>query len=177
MSGLRSASGFSAGFLAFDLVVLLWWRQKLVAAYKKPLYCQMLVHHIFSIMTWPLTLWHRRAHGYVAYCIFTEGTSLFLNLNWLMREAKLDHTMWYYVNGIFLVVSFLVVRIIPMPWVFWCWWKAPKTDWLWSELIYGAITVPMPPCLNLYWFSFLASGIRDKLFAGGNRPANESKEE
>lgn len=158
-SGFRRAVGFSTGFLAFDLFMLLCFWRKFVAGMKWRMYMQMIVHHIMSIYAWPGSICGNKAYGFIAYCILTEGTSFFVNFRWLLREAQLDNTKLYAVNGVFVLVTFLIIRILPIPWVAWCFVTAPKSTWTWAETIFAAIVVPMPPLLNVYWFSFIVKGV------------------
>mmetsp|Transcript_70622 Transcript_70622/g.132158 ORF Transcript_70622/g.132158 Transcript_70622/m.132158 type:complete len:283 (+) Transcript_70622:38-886(+) len=162
----RRAAGFSCGFLAFDLTVLLLGHRLLIKAYKRPMYMQMLVHHTLSIASWPLTIQHGLATGLVAYCIFTESTSIFVNLHWFLREAKLEGTWCGFFNGIALLVSYLIVRVIPVAWVAWCWWRCPKPDWTWIEWIYGASLAPLPSLFNLFWFRLICKGAMAKFLKG-----------
>mmetsp|Transcript_55934 Transcript_55934/g.130985 ORF Transcript_55934/g.130985 Transcript_55934/m.130985 type:complete len:296 (+) Transcript_55934:46-933(+) len=163
---MRRAVGFSCGFLAFDLTVLLIGHRLLIKAYKRPMYIQMLVHHILSIVSWPLTIQHTLAAGLVGYCIFTESTSIFVNLHWLLREAKVDGTIWGMANGVMLLVSFFVVRVLPVPWVAWCWWSCPKPHWTWAEWSVGALITPLPSLFNLFWFSLILRGAMAKFAKG-----------
>jgi len=164
--GFRTAVGFSVGFLTFDLAVMLVWHKTLLIAYKKPMYIQMLVHHGLSIFFWPQTLQRRCALGYVSWCILTEASSVFVNLHWLLREAKLDGGALGIINSVCLFFSYLIVRILPIPWLAWMWWTSPKREWLWLEYILGGLGAALPPLLNLYWFSFIVRGAASKLFPG-----------
>lgn len=158
VSGFRRALGFSCGFLAFDTAVTLLWHKQLLIAYKKPLYIQMLVHHALSIGFWPQTAQRKCAMGYVSYCILTESTSVFINLHWLFREAKLDVTILGYINSVCLFFSFLFIRILPIPWIVYMWWNSSKAEWLWCEWAFGCFLIPLPPLFNMYWFSFILKG-------------------
>jgi len=157
--GFVIATGFSTGFLAFDLAVMLVWWDRLMIAYKKPMFIQMLIHHCLSVFAWPQIIWRSTGHGIVCWCILTESTSIFLNLNWLLREAGLGSTTLYTINGLTLLVSFFLIRIVTIPWLMWAYLSAPKGHWLWGEVAMSCILVVLPPLLNLYWFSFLVNGV------------------
>merc|ERR1711924_359290 len=91
------------------------------------------------------------------------GTSLFLNINWLLREGKMGETKCYYLNAFFLATGFLVIRVLTIPWAMWMYWSCPKSNWSLFERITSGILAPLVPLLNLYWFSFIARGVADKL--------------
>jgi hypothetical protein len=158
----QRATGFSLGFLAFDLAVMLCWPRTLLAAYKKPLFVQMLIHHGISLFAWPQCIWLGRGHGMVSYLIFTETTSLFLNLHWLLREGKASGT-WIIINGVCLFFSFLFVRILTIPWALWLYFSCSKETWTIYEIATSMLFVPLPPLLNLFWFKLIARGTAEKL--------------
>lgn len=158
LPGCSAAFGFSMGFLAFDVVVMLVWRKQILAAMKRSMYLQMMVHHGLSIFVWPQAIWRRRGWGYVSYCVLTESTSLFVNLHWMLRTAKKSSTPLAVVNSILLAISYLFVRILPIPWAVWSWWNAPKKDWLWIEYLFASAVFPLPSLLNLFWFRFIVRG-------------------
>merc|ERR1719356_1879057 len=155
LPGCSAAFGFSMGFLAFDLMVMIVWRKKMLGAMKRSMYLQMMVHHGLSIFVWPQAIWRRLGCGYVAYCVATESTSLFVNLHWLLRTAKKTGTPLATVNSVLLALSYFFVRVVPIPWAAWCWWNAPKHNWLWIEYVVSTAIFPLPSLLNLFWFSFI----------------------
>jgi hypothetical protein len=171
------ATGFSVGFLAFDLAVMFCWWKRLMAAYKRPLFLQMLFHHGASIFCWPQCIWRSKGHGFVSYCILTESTSLFLNVNWLLRESKLGGERLYLANGVLLFLSFLLVRILTIPWAMWAFCVCPKTRWSWFETIASFMFAPLVPMLNMFWFYLIAKGVGQKLGLCRSRNGHATKSE
>jgi hypothetical protein len=169
LPGCHGAFGFSMGFLAFDMVVMIIWRKQMEPAMKRSMFLQMMLHHILSIFAWPQALHRGIGWGYVSYCILTESTSLFVNLHWLLRTAKKSGTLFGTVNSVLLAISYLVVRILPIPWVVWCWWNAPKGHWLWVEYAVACILFPLPSLLNLFWFSFIVKGAMALMQGGAKK--------
>merc|ERR1711971_1518873 len=69
-------------------------------------------------------------------------------------------------------------RIIPIPWVVWCWWSASKGDWLWVEYLVGCAAFPLPLLLNLLWFSLIMRAALARLCPdrGETRPPSNKEE-
>lgn len=149
---LLQATGASLGFLSLDLLVMVFWRQWMTEAMGKPMYKQMIVHHLFCIVIWPQALMRNLGSGIVGYLLCTEFTSFFLNLRWLLIKAKLDSSPFFLVNGVLLFISFFVIRILPIPWYYWALLVSSKKGWTLYECIGCLCSAPIPPLLNAWWF-------------------------
>merc|ERR1712185_255081 len=84
-------------------------------------------------------------------------------MHWFLREAKLDGTLLYNINGAILFLAFSLLRIATIPWAMWAYFSCPKGQWLWFEIIHSMLLVPLPPLLNIYWYSFLCRSIAEAL--------------
>lgn len=149
---LLRACGFSIGFLSFDLLIILLWREELLAAQKLGTFVTMLLHHLLSIFVWVQCIPKGYGVGIVRYLLLTEASSLFLNLRWLLLRARQDCTLLINVVGVCLLVSFAIIRILPVPWYLWVFYSAKKSSYTMYEWVWAHVSVPIPPILNIYWF-------------------------
>jgi hypothetical protein len=123
----------------------------------------MLVHHGLAILLFPQVLMRGVGLGFVLMMIGTEITSLFVNIRWLMGAAGYDDRPAYVVNGILLVVSFILIRIVPIPWMMWALCFGSKELYTDFEVVCAYLTVPIPAMFNLYWFTSVLEGIYEAI--------------
>lgn len=69
------------------------------------------------------------------------------------------------------LISFFVVRIVPIPFFVAVWTRADWSHTTYGTLLVTAITTPLPVLLNLYWFGLALKGAARLL-----RPAKKDKE-
>jgi hypothetical protein len=161
--GLFRAAGWELGFLAFDMGVMFVWRDELVEAMQLSMFKQMLVHHGLALLLFPQVIMRGVGLGFVLMMIGTEITSLFVNIRWLLLHAGYDDRPVYYINGAMLVVSFIFIRIVPIPWMMWALFAGSKELYTDFEVVCAYLTVPIPAAFNLYWFTSVIQGVYEAI--------------
>lgn len=100
-----------------DTIVTVVWKDEFIIAMRKPLWVQMLIHHLLSIIVWPMAVQGERGVFMVGYFMCTEITNILLNLRWLVAEGGTTGFIQTFCN-VGLIVAYTVVRIVPIPWLF-----------------------------------------------------------
>merc|ERR1712224_1166242 len=99
----------------------------------------------------------------VLYFVFTEVTSLPLNIRWLFENhpsintSKLTYACWI-ISGVSLLILFFIVRVVPSPYFLAVIFLFPHVQY--KNMSYYPIiqtfgTLWIPFALNLQWFRLL----------------------
>lgn len=102
------------------------------------------------------------AHGYTLAVLFTELTTPFLNLRWLLHTAGLKDSRIYLVNGLLMVKAWLIARIALFLYLFkhladhWVEIAAEKLPtWCLLLLVGGP---PILFVMNVFWLVKIVQG-------------------
>mmetsp|Transcript_22842 Transcript_22842/g.77819 ORF Transcript_22842/g.77819 Transcript_22842/m.77819 type:complete len:330 (+) Transcript_22842:16-1005(+) len=173
------AFGLGIGYLIFDLAGMLLCRSDLLAsrAMGKDMYHQMIGHHVVSLMIWPYAVANHLAIGYITYLLSTEFTSVWMNLRWIhkaLKQDKLANAAFVFVAVMFLL-SYTVIRVIPIPWVLWLTVRFDKSKMTWYEAFVAWVTIPIPALLNGFWYNLILKGVVQMLRGPDKKHETEAK--
>lgn len=172
--------GLTCGYMFLDMVVMAVWAAPLIRVQRWNLYKQMWMHHLLSCIFWPLALCMNKNVIYVIYFNFTELSNPFLNLRWLIENRPgAPQGILYYLFAAGLLLSFFLVRILPIPFFvlsFLFPWKYGTCTATQIGII--LVTCPIPFLLNGFWFSLMMRKVM-RMFSGkkhaSSSPAKENK--
>jgi len=160
---LWTASGAILGYMLFDLGVMIGFRRVVVKSTGAAMYAQLWMHHVLSLLLWPVSLHYELGAFLVAWFLFSEVSNVPLTLRTIL--IKLQHangTLFLGVSISWLVI-FFVSRIIPIPLLAYVLATAASgsSPLLVKFLCYASCPIPM--LLNLYWFSLMLDGARKSM--------------
>lgn len=143
---------FTLGYFLYDCVVM---------AIDDEVYMPlMVVHHIISLVVWPVSLFHRAGVFYIAWFLATEVSTPLLHLTvFFLPKHGVDGAIPTVV-GLSLIVVFFLVRVLPGPMML----LSLAQSWrFWSDVhpavtATAMLTIPIPPFLFGYWFYKLVAG-------------------
>ena len=169
--GNSAAFGFvlpyTIGYFLYDLVAMLL---------DSEIYMDlMMVHHIFSLALWPVALLSGVGHYYVLQLLSTEATSPLLHASvfFLPKHGFKGKTL-HTACGLLFLLAFTVWRILPIPLIAYSAYASWSglSDISWPLFIAIFVGLPIPPLLNLYWYSLIVKGSLKALglFDGKKKP-------
>ena len=160
--GMWRSAGAAVGYMTFDCLMLLIFRRTMISSMKLPMYLQILGHHVLSMALWPFGLHSGGASVFIAWFLLSEGSNIFLNCRTLlMKFNAATGTKFAAANGLF-SLSFLVLRILPVPLFVYHWYGIDYSHSTWSTWAVTVFTTPLPTMLNLYWLSLMLSSLKPK---------------
>ena len=160
-SGMWCATGAAVGYMSFDCFMLLVFHRSMILSMKLPMYMQIWGHHLLSMIIWPLGLHTSVANVFIAWFLLSEGSNLFLNCRTLLIKFNAGSGMKFSVSTGLFSLSFIALRILPMP-LFLAFWSRidySHTTWFTWSMTVGF--TPLPSLLNLYWL-YLMVGMATK---------------
>jgi len=98
---------FSVGYMVFDLIFISTW--------SSGEYALMLMHHALSMGLWPISSFAGWGQGWVIWFIAMEISSLFMAVRWMILSAGGKGSSTEKLNGLLFLVSFFIIRIVPIP--------------------------------------------------------------
>lgn len=66
----------------------------------------MIVHHVLSLLAWPLGLVHPACHTFLLLCISMEASSPFVQLRWFLSQHVGKQSCLYKLNGLIMMLIF-----------------------------------------------------------------------
>lgn len=148
------------GYWSFDTVFMFLFFEDLLKkeALGTALFVQMMIHHVLGVTGVVYALSKNLVVFKIFLTIMMEYSSPFLNFRTLMKMVKAPEWAIFLVSVPFVFV-FIAVRILPiLPSLFLLrqcsWEKCPPMAKFLTFMI-----VPVPICLNLYWFSLIVEAI------------------
>ena len=144
------------GYLMADLVPLTYYYKE----WSRPF--AFLVHHVLSVWSWGLMAVRGQLLGLAVGLLLLEATAPFTNGRWFLAELKRTTGPLYLVIGTCMAVSFLLLRVLLMGFLFVryvivlrdSFFALPPTVYL-SILLSYAFGYP----LQLFWFRKIALGL------------------
>ncbi len=145
------AVGISCGYMAYDCLYCLWHKEV-----RSPL---ILTHHLLPMFSWPFATFRHRAVIFVLYFVTTELTNIGQHLRMLMLKLGYDSTQLYQVIGVWWVVVFGLVRVLPAPFLFYQLFNGNYSAFSAAEFWLTVTFVPLPFVLNAFWFYLLVTSV------------------
>ncbi|KAJ8613804.1 hypothetical protein CTAYLR_004910 [Chrysophaeum taylorii] len=87
---LWRALGISVAHFSFDFMVMAVFCRDFVEAMRRPLYSQMMFHHLASALVWPYAFLQRKCVFPVAYYMISEISNIPLNARWFACELGVN---------------------------------------------------------------------------------------
>ena len=107
--------GIMLGYLSWDSAVLIYHRTTI------SMFWEVMAHHFVGLLAVLSVVTIGGPHIYVAWAAAQEVSNPFLHMLWWMqRTPGARSTHLYTLNGIGLAMSFGLVRVLPQPWMLWC---------------------------------------------------------
>lgn len=136
------------GYMVFDFIAML--------RYKEIFEWQFVVHHAVSVSAF----YASSLYGVFAYIalfrLTSEASTLFVNLRWALLLFKMKDSKYYTWNGMLIIVTFTVFRILPMLPIWYSFFQLLKHP-LWPEVHLGfkclclGSSIPLD-ALNAFWY-------------------------
>jgi len=123
--------------------------------------------HGFSCLAVFLYSFRPFAQGFVPVFLLWETSTIFLNIHWALDKLKLTGSRAQMVNGFFLVLSFLSVRIIG-GWYASYWFlgtlysRRVRSRVPFIVIFFYTIALLSLDVLNLYWFKAMIDALRKR---------------
>lgn len=163
---LLLSCGITCGYFLFDCLVMTLDPEGSKATMGKGMFPVMWMHHIVSLLVWPYGLLAEKGAWYICYMLCTEVTNVGLNGRFLVDTWKLLPDTGALAVGLGWALSFLVVRMIPIPWILAHWGRAVVLNGAGlpaADRLLAFFTVPIPIALNCHWFYLIGRGAMKKL--------------
>lgn len=149
--------GLSCGYMLFDTLCMIVFSKPLIKAMRAPLFLQMILHHLASLILFPYALCSGVSVVYIVFNAFTEITNPCLNLRWILENhPSTSGTRLNRFMNIAFVLVFFVLRMIPLPFLLVnCFlpWNHVSLTWFQSFIV--IFFLPVPFYLNAFWFSLM----------------------
>lgn len=98
------------GYMIGDLILLSQWHLPTGKGMLENVL--MILHHILSLASWPVTLYYDFCNRYVLILLSYELTSVFLILNWMLSTSGRKKSFAYLASGIIFTGSFVLMRMV-----------------------------------------------------------------
>jgi hypothetical protein len=132
----------------------------------------MVAHHLVSLATVAYALGQPCGHMYMMWVLFSEVTTPFINLKFLLEYWGMKSSIWYGINGLIILLGWLAGRIYLFGAYFAHVYKHRRET---SVLSYAGLFVLLVlptiiSALNLLWFWKIVRGVL-KFFVGPKKKA------
>ena len=139
---------YSVGFFIWDL---------LYSSQAESFEFLMVVHHLISILVWPIALNNGLANFFLLTFMASELSSPFIHVRWYIRTLFGQGMAWIAITLVF-ILSFLVVRILVLPYVLFGLyaaqtWRHPSIP-VWLRIL-STSTLYLPSLFNIWWMWFI----------------------
>ncbi|ESK84900.1 duf887 family protein [Moniliophthora roreri MCA 2997] len=146
---------------AFSLGYFLWDSLDAIVNFEDP---GFVAHGVACSMIYLLAFNPFLAY-YAARCLLWETSTIFLNIHWFCDKTNNSGGILQLINGVFLLASFLGVRIIHGSWVSWNFWNTLRDVKdnvpLTFVLVYGVGNILLNG-LNWIWFSKMVTALQKR---------------
>lgn len=147
--------GVSIGYFITDIAMIYWLYPALGGM-------EYVIHHMLSLMSTMYAMLSGEAHVYIYMGLITETTTPGINLRWFLDVAGMKNSKAYLVNGVAMVVTWLVARIILFMYLFYHMFV--HYDQIKKMNTFGYFLVLIAPCIifvmNVLWFSKILKGLK-----------------
>jgi len=154
----RALCPVTLGYFVGDLILLNQWDQMNSGSVET---CLTVIHHIMSLVVWPMALYFDWASRYVIIMLSYEFTSVWLTLLWMLSRTGLKKHLLYRLVGLAFTLSFVLIRMVGAVPQLVAMWNAPP----WSKKFereaqpgglhdwcsFFSASLVLPHLLNLFW--------------------------
>ena len=117
----------------------------------------MIVHHLISIVVWPIAICYGLANFFLLFFIATEFSSPLIHIRWYLRSIYGKEFGWLLATVVF-VFTFTFVRIFTMPFLLFGLYASNTYQHsslpFWLRFL-STLTIYLPCLLNIYWFLYI----------------------
>ncbi|VAH80201.1 unnamed protein product [Triticum turgidum subsp. durum] len=156
--GLISFVQVSVGYFITDIAMIFWVYPSLGGM-------EYVLHHFLSLVSIVYSVNSGEGQLYTYMVLISEGTTPGINLRWYLDTAGLKRSKAYVVNGSFMVVAWLVARIILFIYLFYHIYfhydDVMQMRTFSRVLIFGVPTILL--IMNTIWFAKILRGLKKTL--------------
>eukprot|EP00511_Aplanochytrium_stocchinoi_P005447 CAMPEP_0204843672 /NCGR_PEP_ID=MMETSP1346-20131115/48118_1 /ASSEMBLY_ACC=CAM_ASM_000771 /TAXON_ID=215587 /ORGANISM="Aplanochytrium stocchinoi, Strain GSBS06" /LENGTH=255 /DNA_ID=CAMNT_0051982857 /DNA_START=510 /DNA_END=1277 /DNA_ORIENTATION=- len=147
-------------FFIYEMVLINQWKDQ-------PGLMPMVIHHILSIILFPLATVYNTGHWWLLLFLSYEASTPFLCFKHLIERFLGKQHISFKINGILLALSFVVIRNLTAPAILYSFYHTiPHMD---NKLVLIlAIASIIPVILNAIWGSKLIKGVIKVIKSMGN---------
>lgn len=170
------SAGAVFGYVIFDLLMMVIDSSNMQKSMGRPLWMQMIGHHIGVLVSWPYAL-HSSVYVIpVVYYLFTESTSTFMNIRWCAGAAGYDR-IWL-ASSIMFLITYTVIRMIPVPFVIYysLQFQHQYATYSYFQMLMLAIFAWVPIYLNVFWYSLIVKGFLKFLRKGASTSSSKDED-
>nr|XP_033802449.1 ceramide synthase [Geotrypetes seraphini] len=124
----------------------------------------MVVHHVFMVVVcFPMSVFWRQGKGdfFLGCMLMAELSTPFVCLGKILIQYKKQHTLLHKVNGLLMLITFFICRILLFPYMYWVYGQrvglalhqVPFS--IPPEYTMGSAVLMAP---QIYWFSLICRG-------------------
>ncbi|KQK05455.1 transmembrane protein 56 isoform X2 [Brachypodium distachyon] len=147
--------GVSIGYFITDIAMIYWLYPSLGGM-------EYVIHHMLSLTSAVYAMLFGEAQVYIYMALISETTTPGINLRWFLDIAGMKNSKAYLVNGVAMVVTWLVARIILFMYLFYHMFvhydQIKQMDTFGYVLVFTAPTVLF--VMNMAWFSKILRGLK-----------------
>lgn len=165
------------GYMAADLLLIRNWNLMKSGNAENGL---MVLHHILSMISWPVTLYYNYCQRYVLFLELMEISSIFMQLNWFLSQGGMKNSVLYVTSGALFTLSFFLSRwflavpqvmsMITAPPLF-----QPLSDVPTWALLNGPCWMILPHLLNAFWGVKVYKGFMAVVFPSNKAQSQKDK--
>ncbi|KAF7030910.1 hypothetical protein CFC21_042345 [Triticum aestivum] len=148
----------SVGYFITDIAMIFWVYPSLGGM-------EYVLHHFLSLVSIVYSVNSGEGQLYTYMVLISEGTTPGINLRWYLDTAGLKRSKAYVVNGSFMVVAWLVARIILFIYLFYHIYfhydDVMQMRTFSRVLIFGVPTILL--IMNTIWFAKILRGLKKTL--------------
>ena len=100
--------GVSCAHFVLDSAIMLLYSEDFIKALRRPLYIQMMLHHIASVLVWPYALYRNKCCLAVAYYMCSECSNISLLVRWFVTECGIKGPLRMAADATFFITYTLI---------------------------------------------------------------------
>ncbi|XP_047060350.1 TLC domain-containing protein 4-like [Lolium rigidum] len=147
--------GVSVGYFITDIAMIFWVYPSLGGM-------EYVLHHILSLISIVYSIYSGEGQLYTYMVLISEATTPGINLRWFLDTAGLKKSKAYLVNGVWMVVAWLVARILLFIYLFYHIYfhydQVMQMKTFSCLLVFGVPTVLL--IMNTVWFAKILRGLK-----------------
>lgn len=147
--------GVSIGYFITDLAMIFWLFPSLGGM-------EYVLHHFLSLVSLVYTTFSGEGQLYTYMVLISEATTPGINFRWFLDTAGMKKSTLYLMNGVMMLFSWMVVRIMLFIYVFYH--EYVHFDQIVKMHRFGFLLVVVVPSLltimNMMWFGKIVKGLR-----------------
>jgi len=154
---------FTWGYMIADFLYML----VILSPQTVDAYYGSLVHHFCFIAVYPFIMSTGAMTHLLLIRLIAEMSTPFVNMRWHLAVTGRKTSKQYFYNGLLLLFTFFISRVLLMSYCYWRFYEASNTPGYYKlESIKWIFAGPIiVDCLNLFWFYKLVLGSIKHLFS------------